>query len=143
MRLFGSNTLNLRIRMPISADKSSRNFITKITHYEKICSVPNSMTVLEELIPLAIDMMINKQTGTINMTNPGLITHNEILEMYRDIVDPSFEWSNFTVEEQRSILLADRSNNCLNTSGLQMLYPQVSDIHTAVKKTLIKMAKNE
>jgi dTDP-4-dehydrorhamnose reductase len=50
-------SLNLRIRMPITGDTNPRNFITKITTYEKICSIANSMTVLPELLPLIIDLM--------------------------------------------------------------------------------------
>ena len=79
MHMFEDNVLNIRIRMPITADNSSRNFIKKITTYDKICSVPNSMTVLPELLPIMLDMSKNKVTGTINLTNPGLISHNEIL----------------------------------------------------------------
>ena len=52
MRMFDKNVLNVRIRMPITDEFNKRNFITKITTYEKVCSVPNSMTVLNELIPL-------------------------------------------------------------------------------------------
>ena len=94
--MIGNNVLNLRIRMPITNKDNPRNFITKITTYNKICSIPNSMTVLPELLPLVVDMMKNKTTGTVNLTNPGLISHNEILEMYRDIVDPEFTWKNFS-----------------------------------------------
>ena len=35
MSLF-KNVLNLRIRMPITGEPNARNFITKITNYEKI-----------------------------------------------------------------------------------------------------------
>ena len=49
--------------------------------------------------------MKNNQKGTINLTNPGLISHNEILQMYKEIVDPSFTWENFTYEEQMEILV--------------------------------------
>ena len=49
MLMKNTNALILRIRMPISSDKSIRNFITKITTYERICSIPNSMTILDEL----------------------------------------------------------------------------------------------
>lgn len=114
-----TNALHLRIRMPITSEKSPRNFITKITSYEKICSIPNSMSVLDELIPIAIHMMMEKMTGMYNFTNPGVISHNEILEMYRDIVDSSFIWKNFTLEEQDKILLSKRSNNHLDTSRLE------------------------
>ena len=140
-RLFGQyadNALNLRIRMPITGEKNSRNFITKIVNYEYICSVPNSMTVLPELLTYVVDMMKKKITGTVNLTNPGLITHNEILEMYKEIVDPSFTWKNFSQEEQRKILAADRSNNFLDTTLLESLYPNVTNIKTAVKKCLVE-----
>jgi dTDP-glucose 4,6-dehydratase len=136
MQLYNDNVLNLRIRMPITGEKNSRNFITKIVTYEKVCSVPNSMTVLPELLPCVLDMMENKVTGTMNLTNPGLISHNEILEMYREIVDPLFTWKNFTMEEQRKILAADRSNNYLDTSRLESLYPQITNIKDSVKNCL-------
>jgi dTDP-4-dehydrorhamnose reductase len=82
MNMFEETVLNLRIRMPITGEMNSRNFITKITKYEKICSIKNSMTVLPELLPFVIDMMKKKITGTLNLTNPGLISHNEILDMF-------------------------------------------------------------
>ena len=40
------------------------------------------MSVLSELLPIVLEMMKNNEKGTINLTNPGLICHNEILEMY-------------------------------------------------------------
>lgn len=85
--------------MPISKYWNNRNFITKICKYEKICSMANSMTILDDFFPIFMDMMNNKTVGTVNCTNPGVITHNEILGMYKDIVDPSFSWKNFTLEE--------------------------------------------
>ena len=141
MKLYENNVLNLRIRMPITGEENARNFITKIVNYEKVCSVPNSMTVLPELLPCVIDMLKNKITGTINLTNPGLISHNEILEMYREIVNPFFSWKNFTQDEQRKILDADRSNNYLETSKLTNLYPQIKNIKDSVKDCLIEYAK--
>ena len=138
MKLYNSNTLNLRIRMPITGEENSRNFITKITNYEYICSIPNSMTVLPELLPLVLDMMKNKTVGTINLTNPGLISHNEILEMYKEIVDPEFTWKNFTKEEQSKILDSDRSNNYLETKKLESLYPSILNIKESVRNCLKK-----
>jgi nucleoside-diphosphate-sugar epimerase len=79
--------LNLRIRMPISSVPNPRNFINKIISYDKICSIANSMTVLDDFFPIFTDLILNKKTGTWNCTNPGTITHNEILGMYRDIID--------------------------------------------------------
>ena len=143
MHNFNDSVLNVRIRMPITSDYNPRNFITKITTYNKVCSIPNSMTVLPELLPIMIKMMESKKVGTINLTNPGVISHNEILEMYKEIVNTSFTWANFTVDEQNKILLSKRSNNQLNTSKLQEWYPEVLPIKESIRKCLEDMAKNK
>ena len=132
MHHFKNNVLNLRIRMPIVNYTHPRNFITKITNYDKICSIQNSMTYLPELLPIALDMSRNKINGTINLTNPGTISHNEILKIYQEKVDNSFTWNNFTIEEQDKILLSKRSNNKLNTEKLEKLYPKVKNIREAI-----------
>ena len=42
--------------MPIT-DKLEPRY-HRITTYEYICSIPNAMTVLDELLPIALDMAI-------------------------------------------------------------------------------------
>ncbi|KAG2268089.1 hypothetical protein Bca52824_062644 [Brassica carinata] len=65
-------TCTLRVRMPISSDLSNpRNFITKITRYEKVVDIPNSMTILDELLPISLEMAKRNLTGIWNFTNPG------------------------------------------------------------------------
>ena len=72
----------------------------------------------------------------MNFTNPGRITHNEILTLYRHHVDPNFTWKNFTIEEQDSILDSKRSNNLLDTERLRDFAPEVDDIQTSVTKIM-------
>ena len=136
MHQLSGNVLNLRIRMPIVASECPRNFITKIVNYSKVCSVPNSMSVLDELLPIVIKMLKSRLIGTINLTNPGVISHNEILEMYQKHVDPQFTWNNFSVEEQRKILACDRSNNFLDTTMLEKFAPEVRCIKDAIEHTI-------
>lgn len=142
MHLFESHVLNVRIRMPITSCSSDRNFITKITKYARVCSISNSMSVLPELLPYMVDMANKKITGTVNLVNPGLISHNEILTMYKEIVDSSFTWQNFTLEEQSLILAAERSNNYLDTTKLESLYP-VTPIKEAVRRVLMEVARKK
>lgn len=142
LHFYDDSVLNCRIRMPITADDSHRNFIIKIMTYKKICSIPNSMSVLPDLLPLMIDMAKNKVTGTVNLTNPGIITHNEILDMARDIIDPNLEWENFSIEEQDKILSSERSNNMLNTYLLEEMYPHILPIKESVRNILIIMKEN-
>lgn len=136
--LYSKNTLNLRIRMPIVNYEHNRNFLSKIFKYEKICSMPNSMTVLEDMFPVIMDMMLKNTTGTFNLVNKGVITHNEILEMYKEHQEPSFTWKNFSVEEQNSVLLSKRSNTQLSNDKLYSLYPDIPDIKTSVEKCVIQ-----
>jgi len=136
IHMYGDHVLNLRIRMPINGENNPRNFITKITNYDQICSIPNSMTVLPELLVYVLEMMKQKTVGTMNLTNPGLITHNEILDMFKEIVNPDFTWKNFSQEEQLKILAADRSNNFLDTTRLSTMFPQVRHIKDAVRECL-------
>ena len=136
--LYSKNTLNLRIRMPIVNYEHNRNFLSKIFKYDKICSMPNSMTVLEDMFPVIMDMMLKNTTGTFNLVNKGVITHNEILEMYKEHQEPSFTWKNFSVEEQNAILLSKRSNTQLSNEKLYSLYPNIPDIKTSVEKCVIQ-----
>jgi 3,5-epimerase/4-reductase len=140
MHQLEETVLNVRIRMPIVGEHHARNFITKITRYAKVCSIPNSMTVLPTLLPCLAAMIERQVLGTVNLTNPGVISHNEILEMYRDIVDPAFVWENFSVEEQNAVLASRRSNNLLDTSRLSALFPDVPGIREAVQVALLSMA---
>ncbi|CAJ1928126.1 unnamed protein product [Sphenostylis stenocarpa] len=123
------NVCTLRVRMPISSDLSNpRNFITKISRYDKVVDIPNSMTVLDELLPISVEMAKRNLTGIWNFTNPGVVSHNEILEMYREYVDPSFRWKNFSVEEQAKVIVAPRSNNHLDASKLKKEFPHLLSI---------------
>lgn len=130
------NVLNVRIRMPIANEDHPRNFISKIIRYKNVCSVPNSMSVVTTLFPCMLDLMKQRHVGTVNLVNPGIISHDEVLHMYKEIVDPDFTWTTFSVSDQNTVLLAKRSNNQLSTRSLQTLCPYVPDIRTAVRMCL-------
>ncbi|MBP7074953.1 MAG: sugar nucleotide-binding protein [Rhabdochlamydiaceae bacterium] len=136
------NLLNLRLRMPISADLHHKNFITKISRYQKVINIPNSMTILDDLLPIAIDMTLKNVKGVYNFVNTETLSHNEILDLYKYYIDPSFTYQNFTVEEQDKILKARRSNNELNTEKLQQLYPNLPSAKDSLHKVFQKM-KND
>lgn len=133
--------LNLRIRMPIHSVKNERNFITKITGYSKICSIPNSMTVLDDFFPIFVNLILKKRWGTYNCTNPGTIDHNTILKMYREIVDSEFKWENMTLEEQSELLKSLRSNNELSTQKIESEF-DVPNIQTSIQNILFKYKNN-
>lgn len=53
----------------------------------------------------------------------------QILQLYKDYIDPEFTWSNFSVEEQAKVIVAPRSNNLLDTARVG------HSLHCVVAKT--------
>ena len=134
-------TLVLRVRMPIVGDLTyPRNFITKILTYARIVDIPNSMTVLPDLLPHAVDMATRRVSGIMNFTNPGAISHNEIMELYKAHVDPELTWSNFSLEEQAKVIVAPRSNNEMDTARIVSECPGVLGIREALIKHVFEPA---
>ncbi|CAH2036582.1 unnamed protein product [Thlaspi arvense] len=136
------NVCTLRVRMPISSDLNNpRNFITKISRYNKVVNIPNSMTILDELLPISIEMAKRNLRGIWNFTNPGVVSHNEILEMYKSYIEPGFKWSNFTVEEQAKVIVAPRSNNEMDGTKLSKEFPEMLPIKEALIKYVFEPNK--
>ena len=129
--------------MPVSDDLHSRNFVTKISKYERVVNIPNSNTILTDLLPASVLLAEHNELGIYNFTNPGAISHNEVLTLFRDIVRPGFTWKNFSLEEQAKVIKADRSNCKLDvtklTTKLKEYGYEVPEIHEAYRQCLERM----
>jgi len=139
------NCLILRVRMPISDDLIHRSFVTKIVKYERVVNIPNSMTILSEMLPASLAMAKKGLTGVYNFTNPGVISHNQVLDLYTKYIDPTYTYKNFTVEEQAKVIAAPRSNNELDTTKLLRDMPEgivINDIVTAYELCFQRMKVN-
>ena len=128
-----TNALSLRIRMPITKEDHPRNFITKLKNYKKIHSIMNSMTDLDVMIPIAINMMQNRETGTYNFTNIDT-THNALFEAYKKDVDKNHTWE--LVDANGLNIQAKRSNTILDTNKLKSYLTIQHIVNSAVSKTL-------
>lgn len=135
------NVLNLRVRMPISRDLNSKSFVGKIIHYKKLINIPNSMTILEDLLPLVPQMIERKLVGNYNFVNPGTISHNQVIELYKKYINPDHEYENFTVEEQNKILAVPRSNCELRADKLLKEFPNIPHIHDSLEALLMNKSK--
>lgn len=143
--LFGAydNVLTFRLRMPISDDLFRKNFVTKIKGYERIINVPNSMSVLYDVLPLLAAMSDKEYTGLYNFVNPGVISHNQVLDYFKEILDPTLTYKNFSQKEHDEHVKIPRSNNMLDTTKLEKaakeLNLELPEIHTAVKNCYRRM----
>ncbi len=134
--------LQLRLRMPFDSVPGERNFISKITKYAKVISIPNSISVMDDFLAAAKALMDKRATGVYNMTNPGTIEHREILEMYKEIVDPAFTYEIFSLEEMEKITKAKRSNCGLSSKKLEAEGIKMRPVREAVRDSLIKYKEN-
>ncbi len=109
------NWLQLRIRIPIETSSSPKNVIDKLVKYDKIISVENSFTVVEDFLSAMENMIKDRKTWVFNMTNIWSCNHEFIMNKYKQIVDPNFNFEIMTLDELDSITCAKRSNTILNT----------------------------
>jgi UDP-glucose 4,6-dehydratase len=134
---FADTVLNVRIRMPISSKDGPRNFISKIIAYKNICSIPNSMTVLDDILPCLVSALEKGIKGPLNATNPGVIDHTTILQWYKELQNPDHTWtevSNSTLVS--SLVKGARSNNYLDTTQLTSLFPELPTITQSVRRIM-------
>jgi nucleoside-diphosphate-sugar epimerase len=134
------NVLNLRVFFPLSDDFHPRSLLAKIIKFEKIVNIPNSFTVVDDLWPVMIEMIEKNITGTYNFTNPGTMTLDEMLQLYKTYIDPTHNWKTVSLEEYKTLMKMERPNAELNVDKLLTLFPNIPHIKIAVEN-LIKRRK--
>lgn len=133
--------LQFRIRMPIQSTSAPRNFIDKMVNYDKIISVENSFTIIEDFLPAAFELINRREKGIFNMTNVGSMDHEYLMTQYKEIVDPDYSFTTMSLEEMNSIVKAERSNTILDTSKREALGVHMPEIKERVKEVLAEYKK--
>ncbi len=113
------DVLQLRVRLPISSTPGPRNLLTKLLAFERVASVPNSVTVLDDFWAPAEALIVRGETGVWNMVNEGAETHDALLALWREHVDPEHAFEVITPEVLAGDLVAKRSNCLLDTTKLR------------------------
>lgn len=125
--------LQVRIRMPVASLSHPRNLINKIVSYPKVISIPNSVTLIEDLWPALLELSTLRPLGILNITNDGYLEHKQILEAYKKIVDPQHTYEIISLEELQGvggITKAERSNCILSNEkakALGLRLPEIDD----------------
>lgn len=129
------NILYLRVNYPISSLKSNKNLITKLLSYTEINDCEISITYLDNLLPLLINIIENNETGICNFTNPGTINLTDII----------YEIENYTNNKLNKIINLNKNINkrtCvkLETNKINKYNPL--SIHDATKECIISYYSN-
>ncbi|PLB53459.1 UDP-4-keto-6-deoxy-glucose-3,5-epimerase/ UDP-4-keto-rhamnose-4-keto-reductase [Aspergillus steynii IBT 23096] len=113
------NLLLLRIRLPIAADMHRNNHLSRLLGFEKIVDRTGSGTVLPDLLPGAVILSENAETGIYNFVTPGEISNVELMELAKKYIRPNLAWKTFGLDDMLAILKAPRANCIMDATKLQ------------------------
>ena len=137
------NVLMIRLRMPIDGHPGPRNLLTKLLGYKQIVNIPNSITVIPDLLSITKQLMDKNQTGIFNVVNKNPITHGDLLKIYEEISNKKLNYELIDPNSLDQITLAGRSNCVLSTEKLEKLGIIVPETKEALKKCITQYVEEE
>ena len=139
------NVAIARLRMPLDDRPGPRNLIDKITSYKQVIDVANSATVVTDLIDVCYQIIQKRGTGIFHTVNPGPMFHHDIINLYRELVDPTQTCEYIREDEllSRGLVTKKRSTCIMQSSRLQELGIEMRPIDVALRDTMIRYAHNK
>lgn len=137
--------LNIRLRMPFDGTLNERNFISKVSKYPRVLDTQNSLTYVPDFLK-AVDTLIQKRaTGTFNVVNPGGISPYRIMQLYKEVVDPTHEFERLLEEDLPEVAKTGRSSCILSIKKLEDAGVHMQPAEQAVLEALhqIKLVKDK
>lgn len=130
------NVLYLRVNYPMSSHASPKNLLTKLVGYSTITDTTLSVTCVDNLFPLLLDMVEKSETGICNFVNPGVISLEHIMRLYQqNHSDHTFEMNKEPSAE------AKRSTPHLQVQKLLSYFPL--PVMDAVRQIIQRYPKEE
>ena len=133
-----------RIRMPLDSRPGDKNIVDKLVSYPKIIDVKNSLTVVDDMIEVFRQLLEKQAPGIFHVTNPGYISHREILDLYRELVDPNLpvkEWLSEDDLVKAGLAKKKRSSNILQSANLEKVGIKMRPARAAVTRAMEKYAR--
>lgn len=133
--------LTLRLRMPFDGTRSERNLITKLRGYRRVLTEPNSLTCLPDFLRAAGALIARRATGVYNVVNEGTISPYEVMQRYRELVDPAHAFEPLAADRLGEVTGAGRSNCVLNTLKLRAAGLTLRPVREAIDEALKELAR--
>jgi dTDP-4-dehydrorhamnose reductase len=133
--------LTLRLRMPFDDSTSERNLLMKLRRFRRVLTEPNSLTYLHDFLHAADQLIERRATGLFNVVNPGMISPFEIMQLYREILDPEHTFEPLVAAQLGEVVRCGRSNCLLDTTRLEKAGIWLPPVRDRVEKALRKLAE--
>ncbi len=130
------NVLQLRIRIPVMGTSNPKNLIDKLLKYPEMINRVNSCTVIEDFIPATLKLIELRTTGVMNMCNPGPMDHLSIMQIYKEVVDSSYE-PKVMGEADQVELCKRRSNTVMSSERREALGVHMPMLEESLRRILV------
>ncbi len=136
------NTAVARLRLPIDHVPNPQNLIDKLSAYKQVIDVQNSVTVIEDLMSVLRQLIEKRGTGIFHCTNPGVLRYRDLIQLYREYVDPTHtnEWIQDQELASRGLTTKNRSTCVLQSTRLAELGIYMRPIDIALRDVMTKYA---
>jgi UDP-glucose 4,6-dehydratase len=125
--------------MPFNERGEPRNFLWRIQHYSRVYAGVNSLSHLEDFVRASLDLWEKRAPfGIYNLTNPGVVSTRQIIEMILRILKPNrrFEFWKDDEEFYRYGAKSPRSNCILDVSKLLATGVRMHPVAEALESSL-------
>jgi dTDP-4-dehydrorhamnose reductase len=134
-----------RLRIPFDQFDDSRNYLSKLISYSKLLEATNSLSELHEFTTSTLACW--KQGlpyGTYNITNPGVVTTREVVELIQSsgVCKKEFVFYESELEFMRETAKTPRSNCILDSTKLANCGIKLTEVHEAIARDLRQWQKS-
>jgi dTDP-4-dehydrorhamnose reductase len=129
--------LNVRMRQPFSNLQHPRNILQKLATYSRFIDEDNSMSHLEECIPIIWQLTVQGTMGPVNITNSGTTSPYFIAEQIQKFVDHDLRIELFSYEELLQSVRAIRVNSLVDNTRLESLGFHLRHVEEAILNCLV------
>jgi len=124
-----------RLRIPFNEMDSPRNYLTKLMSYDRLLRAENSLSQINEFVRACWACWERRVPfGTYNMTNPGHVKTEEVVELIRKsgVCEKTFRFFDDEAEFMQKAARTPRSNCVLDTGKLAATGIEMTEVHEAI-----------
>lgn len=120
----------LRIRLPFGDEHTPKNYLTKLSKYDKLVDFENSVSYVNDVASVAVFFARQlPRPGIYNVCNPGTITTKQVADM----MGLQKQW--YTTEEFNQAVQAPRSNCNMSSNKLNEIFP-IQSAESALRQAI-------
>jgi len=128
-----------RPRLPFGDDDEPCNLLSKLQRYRKVYDHVTSLSHVDDFVKACLDLWeCRAPFGTYNMTNPGVVTTRQVVEMIQRFIEPTRPFDYWADDEEfyAEGARAPRSSCILDVSKLLSTGVKIRPVEQALAAAL-------